>query len=132
MVTLPLVVLVDQYPAIEVEKAAITGNDCGEILISPHDFPDGFTAPSRRGFMISAAGRQQMHSWDRNLRSAWIHAFAGLEPGTRPNNCACSCRAAATSRLVASSIDDLIRVMNSRRDRSGGNGSRNSTTSVPG
>ncbi len=71
----------------------------------------------------------------QGFRDAQLHqleAFAGVESGTRPNNCACSCRATSTSRLVASSIDVLIRVMNSRRDRSGGNGSRNSTTSVPG
>ena len=52
--------------------------------------------------------------------------------GTRPNNSACSSRAAATIRLVAVSITVEIRSMNSRRLRPGGNGSRNSTTSVPG
>ena len=69
-----------------------------------------------------------------------IHALAAetmssastAEPGTRPNNCACSWRAASTSRSVASSITAETRAMNSRRDRPGGSGSRNSTTSVPG
>ena len=67
-----------------------------------------------------------------------VRSAAGLslrpapELGTRPNNCACSCRAVSTSRSVASSITVETRAMNSRRDRPGGSGSRNSTTSVPG
>ncbi len=50
----------------------------------------------------------------------------------RSGNCACSRRAASTRRLVASSIEALIRAMKSLRVRPGGSGSRNSTTSVPG
>ena len=60
------------------------------------------------------------------------YAFTAAELGTRPNNCACSCRAASTSRLVASSITVETCAMNSSRVRPGGSGSRNSTTSVPG
>jgi hypothetical protein len=52
--------------------------------------------------------------------------------GTRPNNCACSTRAASTMRLVASSITSRARARNWSRDSPGGSRSRNSTTSVPG
>jgi len=36
-------------------------------------------------------------------KSLFPSAAAGGETGTRPNNCACSCRAVAASRLVAAS-----------------------------
>jgi len=61
-----------------------------------------------------------------------IMPYAFADAGTRPNNCACSRRAASTNRLVVSSITAAMRERNSVRDRPGGSGSRNSTTSVPG
>jgi hypothetical protein len=90
---------------------------------APHPNPLPANSGEREEKLAAAATPTQ---------SNLIMPYAFADAGTRPNNCACSRRAASTSRLVASSITAAMRVRNSVRDRPGGSGSRNSTTSVPG
>src|ERR1700738_4631583 len=77
---------------------------------APFDGRDCHPAPPLISFASTPQGRVS-------------HAFADAELRTRPNNCACSCRAASTRRFVASSIDVLIRLLNSLRASPGGSGS---------
>src|SRR5260370_13203871 len=73
------------------------------------------TSPRKRGEVIELAPDMIQ------LKAVMRYTFADAEPGTRPNNCACSRRATSTSRPVASSMTVETRAMNSRLARPGGN-----------